>query len=78
VALIQVGTVDCETGAEVTGSLLRTGSPQAAVDHAWQLKAQYTWPRYTARIVYVGEFVDPAMPVKTGLKCVSRKIARSL
>jgi hypothetical protein len=25
---IQVGTLDCETGTEVTGSRLRTGTPQ--------------------------------------------------
>ncbi len=60
-ALIQVGALDRETGAEVTGSRLRTRTPGAAVDHACQLRAQYVPPRYTVRIVYMGEFVDPAL-----------------
>jgi hypothetical protein len=59
-AVIQVGTIDSETGAEVTGSRLRTGSAQAAVEHACHLNAKYMPPRYTARILYWGEFVDPA------------------
>jgi hypothetical protein len=60
-ALIQVGALDCETGVEVTGSRLRTGTPQAAVDHACQLKNQHLPPRYAIRIIYMGEFVDPAL-----------------
>ena len=59
-AIIQVGTTDNETGKEVTGSRLRTGSAQAAVDHACSLNARYLPPRYTARLLYWGEFVDPA------------------
>ena len=58
-AVIQVGTIDSETGTEVTGSRLRTGSAQAAVDHACRLNSRYLPPRYTARILYWGEFVDP-------------------
>jgi hypothetical protein len=59
-ALIQVGTIDSATGAEVTGSRLRTGSAQAAVDHACRLNTTYLPPRYAVRILYWGEFVDPA------------------
>jgi hypothetical protein len=59
-AVIQVGTIDSETGAEVAGSRLRTGSAQAAVDHARQLNARHMSPRYAARILYLGDFVDPA------------------
>jgi hypothetical protein len=59
-AVIQVATIDRETGADVTGTRLRTGSAQAAVDHACQLNARFTPPRYTARILYWGEFVDPS------------------
>jgi hypothetical protein len=58
-AVIQVGTIDSETGSEVPGSRLRTGSAQAAVDHACQLNAKHMPPRYMARILYWGEFVDP-------------------
>jgi hypothetical protein len=60
-ALIQVGALDCETWTEVTGSRLRTGTPRAAVDHACQLKVKHSSPRYAIRIVYMGEFVDPAL-----------------
>jgi len=59
-ALIQVGMFDSETGSEVTGSRLHTGSAQAAVDHACQLAAKYLPPCFTPRILYLGEFVDPA------------------
>jgi hypothetical protein len=59
-AVIQVATIDSETGAEVPRSRLRTGSAQAAVDHACQLNATHLPPRYAARILYWGEFVDPA------------------
>jgi hypothetical protein len=58
-AVIQVGTTDNETGTEVTGSRLRTGSAQAAIDHACRLNTRYLPPRYTARLFYWGEFVDP-------------------
>jgi hypothetical protein len=60
-AVIQVATIDRETGAEVKGSRLRTGSVRAAVDHACELKAEYAAPRHSVRIVYLGEFVDPAL-----------------
>jgi hypothetical protein len=58
-AVIQVGSIDSETGAEVSGSRLRTGSARAAVDHACQLNARYMPPQYAVRILYWGEFVDP-------------------
>jgi hypothetical protein len=58
-AVIQVVTIDSETGTEVAGSRLRTGSAQAAVDHACQLNTRYLPPRYTVKILYWGEFVDP-------------------
>ena len=60
-AIIQVGAHDCETGAEVTGSRLRTDPPRAAVDHTCQLKVEHLPPRYAIRIAYLGEFVDPAL-----------------
>jgi hypothetical protein len=59
-AVIQVGTIDSETGSEVPGTRLRTGSAQAAVDHAGDLNAKHLPPRYSTRILYWGEFVDPA------------------
>jgi hypothetical protein len=58
---IQVRAIDSETGAEVPGSRLRTGSPSSAVDHARQLNAKYPMPKYTTKIRYLGEFVDPAL-----------------
>jgi hypothetical protein len=58
---IQVGTIDRETGGEVPGSRLRTGSPSSAVDHARKLNAKYLMPSYTTKIRYFGEFVDPAL-----------------
>ena len=60
-AVIQVGTIDSETGTEVPGSRLRTGSPVAAVEHACQLNDKYPMPRYATKIRYLGEFVDPAL-----------------
>jgi hypothetical protein len=60
-AVIQVGTIDCETGAEVPGSRLRTGSPVAAVEHASELNAKYPAPGYRTVVRYLGEFVDPAL-----------------
>lgn len=59
-AVIQVGTIDRATGAEVAGSRLRTGSARAAVDHARSLNERYSPPQYTTKIRYWGEFVDPA------------------
>ena len=58
-AVIQVATIDSETGSEVTGSRLRTGSAQAAVEHACRLNTTFLPPRYAARILYWGDFVDP-------------------
>jgi hypothetical protein len=58
-AVIHVGTIDSETGTEVTGTRLRTGSAQAAVDHACRLNTAWLPPRYATRILYWGEFVDP-------------------
>ena len=60
-AVIHVGTIDSETGAEVPGSRLRSGSPVAEVEYASQLNAKYPSPRYTTTVRYLGEFIDPAL-----------------
>ena len=59
-AVIFVRTVDSSNGVEVRGSALRTGSAEAAVDQAVKLKSMYSEPAYTTRILYSGDFVDPA------------------
>ena len=59
-AVIYVRTFDIASGAEVPGSGLRTGSPQAAIDQALELKRSYPEPGYLIKILYTGSFVDDA------------------
>jgi hypothetical protein len=66
-AVIQVQSIEADLGAEVRGSRLRTGSAQAAISHALQLKAQYSSPKYATQILYSGDFVDPAFAELTQL-----------
>jgi hypothetical protein len=66
-AVIQVHSIEDETGAEVRGSRFRAGSAQAAVDHALQLNTQYPAPRFATKILYSGDFVDPAFAELTQL-----------
>ena len=49
------------------GSRFRAGSAQAAVDHALQLNTQYPAPRFAVKILYSGDFVDPAFAELTQL-----------
>ena len=66
-AVIHVRTIENETGAEVPGSRLSVGSVQVAVDHAIHLNTRHLAPRYTTRILYSGDFVDPAFAELTQL-----------
>jgi hypothetical protein len=66
-AVIQVRTHDTNSGVLVPGTGLRTGSPQAAVDHALNMNTLYLAPGYVTKIVYSGEFVDPAFAELTQL-----------
>jgi hypothetical protein len=66
-AVIQVRTHDTNSGAQVPGTGLRTGSPQAAVDHALNMHTLYLAPGYFTKIIYSGEFVDPAFAELTQL-----------
>ena len=66
-AVIHVYTIDSSTDTEVRGSRLRVGVAQAALDHALHLNAQYPPPGYTLRILYAGDFVDPAFAELTQL-----------
>ena len=66
-AVIQVDSVEADTGAQVRGTRLRAGSAHVAVDHALQLNTQYRSPRYILRIFYSGDFVDPAFAELTEL-----------
>jgi hypothetical protein len=66
-AVILVQSIEGDLGAEVRGSRLRTGSAQAAVNHALQLNARYSSPKYTTQILYSGDFVDPAFAELTQL-----------
>ena len=66
-AVIQVNSIETETGEEVRGSRFRAGSAQAAVDHALQLNTRYPSPQYALRIFYAGDFVDPAFAELTQL-----------
>jgi hypothetical protein len=66
-AVINVYSIETETGAEVRGTRLRAGLAQAALGHALQLNTQYAPPRYALRIFYSGDFVDPAFAELTQL-----------
>ena len=59
-AEIYVRTYDTATGAAVRGSVLRTSSPQLAVDRAITLNASHPGPGFITKILYSGSFVDPA------------------
>ena len=59
-AVINVRTFDTADGSEVPASGLRTGSPQAAVEHAIFVRSAYLEPAYITKILFVGSFVDPA------------------
>jgi hypothetical protein len=66
-AVIHVYAIDTDTGADVRGSRLRTGSAPAAIEHAQRLNSQYSAPRHSTRILYSGDFVDPAFAELTQL-----------
>jgi hypothetical protein len=59
-AVIYVRAFDTVNGSEVPGSGLRTGSAQAAVDHAIRLKESYAEPAFITKILFSGSFVEPA------------------
>jgi hypothetical protein len=66
-AVIHVQSIETQTGIAVRGSQLRTGSVQAAIDHAIQLSTRYLAPRHAIKILYAGDFVDPAFAELTQL-----------
>ena len=66
-AVIQVDSIETETGEEVRGSRFHAGSAQAAVDHALQLNTRYPTLRFVIKIHYSGDFVDPAFAELTQL-----------
>ena len=59
-AVIYVRSVDTASGTDVPGSGLRTGSPQAAIDHAIRLNSSGETGNRVTRILYSGAFVDDA------------------
>jgi hypothetical protein len=66
-AVIHVQSIETQTGIPVRGSQLRTGSAQAAIDHAVQLSARYSPPLHAIKILYAGDFVDPSFAELTQL-----------
>jgi hypothetical protein len=59
-AVIFVRTRSAGGGSELPGTALRTGSAQAAVDHALKMKATFPPPDHVTTIHYNGSFVDDA------------------
>jgi hypothetical protein len=59
-AVIHVRTFDTASGAEVPATGLRTGSPEAAAEQAIRLNGSYSAPGYITKILYSGDFTDPA------------------
>jgi hypothetical protein len=59
-AVIDVRTCYAPTGTVVPGTGSRTGSPQEAVYHAIGLNGSYPAPGYVTRILFGGEFAQPA------------------
>jgi|HubBroStandDraft_6_1064221.scaffolds.fasta_scaffold5206470_1 hypothetical protein len=66
-AEIYVRTYETESGLEVRGSGLRTGSAQIAADRAIEMIGLYPPPNHITKIRFSGSFVDPAFADLTQL-----------